>query len=383
MLRRSIRFVIALLAHCFLAVGASAEHIPQNERPVVVLFIAANGTADAIWYDGIVENSQAAADALNLELEQIFAGTVRPKVLAALEQRLKQAPKPDYIVFGNQRGLGADMLKLTNDYEVNTFLYIAPLEDEDHARIGGPRASLPYWIGELIPDDEKAGYDLAQFLIEEARDAAKDPSRTIRMLGITGRRSTTSSAQRHRGLLRAVSEHDDVDLLQTVPGRWRRDVAKQKYKLLLNRYGDVDIVWAANDPMALGVVEAAQERSDDVKIGGVDWIPPALQALEDGTLVASMGGHNFDIAYVMALLRNHFDGHDFADIAGSPSLSSNLIPLTSENIAHYQEFSVRKQNSKIDFGAGLSKLVTEEGLENISITPFIENTMPEMSGTQP
>jgi len=358
--------------------GALAQANPEVEaRPQVTLFMAANGVGDALWYEGIVEHSQAAADALNIDLKHVFAGTVRPEVLARLEEELTQTPKPDYVVFGNQRSLGTTMLEMAEEHGVNAFLYIAPISSGDHERLSGPRGKLKHWIGELIPNDEQAGFDLAQILIARARAKHVEKNEKLHLVGIAGRRSTSSAKERQKGLMRALAVNDDVELLQVVSARWQTEVAEQKFKLLKRRYPHIDIVWSANDPMALGVVRAVRDTNPVLKpsIGGVDWIPPAIDAVEGGELVATMGGHNFDIAYVMALLRNHYDGIDFTEIAGTPSLSSRLVPLSARNVGAYQDFLKYKADGRIDYAIGLSGLDTAEALENLSMQRFISLTV--------
>lgn len=370
---------VLLLVLCWPGAFAQGD-TETREKPRITIFMAANGVGDALWYQGIVDHSQAAADALDIELRHAFAGTVRPEVLTRLEQELTRTPKPDYVVFGNQRSLGSTMLEMAEAHNVKAFLYIAPISPDDHARLGGPRGELGHWIGELIPNDEQAGFDLAQILIARAREERANDSEKLHLVGIAGRRSTSSAKERQKGLMRALSVNDDVELLQIVSARWQADVAEQKYKLLKHRYPHIDIVWSANDPMALGVIEGVRDIKPDPEpaIGGVDWIPPAIEAVEQGDLVATMGGHNFDIAYVMALLRNHYDGTDFAEIAGTPSLSSTLVPLSEDSVAAYRDFLTYHAEGRIDYAIGLSGLDTAQALGELSMQRFISRTVSRL-----
>lgn len=199
------------------------------------------------------------------------------------------------------------------------------------------------------------------------------PGTPLRMLGITGLRSTSSARRREAGMRRALQESEDVELLQMVSARWSRITARRKYELLVKRYGPVDLVWVANDPMALGVLEASVESSYQPFVGGVDWIPPAIRAVSEGRLVTTFGGHFMDIALVMGLLRNHLDGADFAKIAGGPSLASTLVALDTTNVARYQAFLEERSRDGIDYRAILSALRRREVLARLDVRLFVEN----------
>lgn len=48
-------------------------------------------------------------------------------------------------------------------------------------------------------------------------------------------------------------------------------------------------IFCANDLMALGAIETAAEKGVEIPVGGVDLIPEALSAIEEGSLTASVG----------------------------------------------------------------------------------------------
>ena len=382
----SVRTSLALTRVGVLAAGVLLAAIPLSasttdgaqtpkSRPVVVILHVADSIKDALWFRELTQNATAAAAAFDFEVENIFAGTDRPEVLNTLRERIRREPRPRYVIFANQRGLGSEMLAICDRQGVDAFLFSAPLSDEQRRQLGGPRQKLKHWIGELIPDDEKAGHDLAVALTDRARRRRRGRER-LRMLGITGLRSTTSSRQRLAGMRRALEKRDDVELLQTVSAQWVRATARRKYELLIKRYGRVDVVWAANDPMALGVLDAAGASPKAPLVGGVDWIPPAIRAVSDGRMVVTLGGHFMDIALVMGLLRNHFDGADFAKIADGPSLRSSLVAMDATNVDRYQMFLRERSRGRIDYQAILSALRKKEVLARLDVRLFIETQRP-------
>jgi ABC-type sugar transport system substrate-binding protein len=53
---------------------------------------------------------------------------------------------------------------------------------------------------------------------------------------------------------------------------WNKDIAYEQTKIILQRYNDINMIWAANDPIAIGALKAAQESKKspgkDIFIGG-------------------------------------------------------------------------------------------------------------------
>lgn len=356
-----IRVISAILVIFTATLTAQAEDQPATEAPRVLYVIAGNDVGDSFWYETLLKHATLASDALDITLEPLFAGTVRPVVLERVQKRLRTEPKPDYVVFGNQSGLGLSLLKVAEREKTNAFLYISPLSDEEYEAVGRPRETLKHWIGELIPDDKQVGFDLANILIDAALEKRRDSSETdpIRILGIEGRKSNQASHQRKIGLMRAVEERNDAELLQIVSARWSGSTAAQKYELLINRWGAVDVVWAANDPMAMGILEAVRDQTRKPLIGGIDWEPPAVDAVDRGDLVVSMGGHSFDIAYVLALLHHHHHGQDFVDYTQTASLTSEFTALTPKDVNDHRYYKALLNGGALNFSAGFEGLLTD------------------------
>jgi len=86
-----------------------------------------------------------------------------------------------------------------------------------------------------------------------------------------------------------------VEELALEIGDWSRPVAQEDMSAILAAHGDaIEFVIANNDDMALGAIEALRANGyfgDDGKfmpVVGVDATAPALEALQDGTLLATV-----------------------------------------------------------------------------------------------
>ena len=358
-------FAFGGLAHANL----SAKTDPVKDRPYVLVIQPSDNVTDALWYEAMDMHIKYAARDMNMDVDHFFAEDDRTKINRNVIKKIESGPKPDFLVFSNQIGMGVGLLMLCEDMDIKCFMYGSPLMEPDIEKYGGPRQTLKNWIGQIIPDDEQAGYDLAITLIEQARKTKKDnkDNSPIRIMGITGTSSTPASVSRTNGLRRAISSYQDVELLQIVSARWSAEIAANKYKLLTARYGAADIVWSASNDMALAVLDVAHSQKHLPKIGGFDFVPPAIHSLKEQGLSAVIGGHEMEIAYVLKLIRDYHDGNDFIEKLGATSLESTLITVTPDTISEYSLFFDHLAQGKLNYKAGLD-IVSDD-----------ENVVPEVS----
>lgn len=128
----------------------------------------------------------------------------------------------------------------------------------DQAKLLGTQANrYPDLIGSLVPNDEEGGYLMLKELIRLHPPVA--PGQMIDLLAFSGLKVTPSAQLREQGMRRALAEHPEVRLRQLVYGGWTRQRAYEQAKLLLKRYPHTSLVWAANDEMAFGVMQAYVE----------------------------------------------------------------------------------------------------------------------------
>jgi ABC-type sugar transport system substrate-binding protein len=124
------------------------------------------------------------------------------------------------------------------------------------------------------------------------------------------------AVEREKGLQRALADAPGVQLEQLVHSAWQRDKARRQLAGLLRRWPQTNLIWAANDPMALGALDALRDRGAapgrDVLVMGLNLSAEALQEVHDGRMLASAGGHFLGGAWALVLLRDHHDGIDFA-----------------------------------------------------------------------
>jgi ribose transport system substrate-binding protein len=141
----------------------------------------------------------------------------------------------------------------------------------------------PQWVSHIQFDSYQAEIDL----IAQQAKALGGKGGICYVQGLM----TTTNAQDHwRGVQAALKQHPGLTLLAVEPGNWDRPTAFNLAQTWLSRYGNkLNAISCANDDMALGVLQAvkAAGRAGEVKITGGDGVLQAVQAVDNGTFVAT------------------------------------------------------------------------------------------------
>lgn len=352
------RFVTAAVKAVVLAVvlSVSLQGAPsamaQEKAPIRVAFFNPQGADDPFWLP-VERFMRAAAHDLGMEVSTYVADHDRARMIEQVRAAVSGPQKPDFIVFKNFKANAPEILGIAEEHGVKSFIFNAGLTPEEHAAHGGPRERYRHWIGSMLPGDQLAGFNLASALIAEARaKGLVNVDGKIHMAGLTGNLSDSAAVERNLGLERALEENPDVVFHQLVPARWDHAQAVDKTQGLLSRYPSISVLWAANDPMALGAIDGAvavgRVPGKDFITGGVDWNPPALEAVKAGAMHITIGGHFMEGGWVMVLLHDYAHGADFATDGGSARYSE-MAGLTRANIGKYIDKFVNEDWERVDF----------------------------------
>lgn len=112
---------------------------------------------------------------------------------------------------------------------------------------------------------------------------------TGKIAHIGGQPGHTGAQARQQGFYNIVNQHPDITVVDDQPGNWDLATAASLTESFLNRFPDLNAIFADNDDMALAARQVVENAGlqDQVLIGGVDAMPPAIQAVADGKLVAT------------------------------------------------------------------------------------------------
>jgi ribose transport system substrate-binding protein len=106
---------------------------------------------------------------------------------------------------------------------------------------------------------------------------------------LIGRLGTESGRQKSEGLQQALSKYPDIKIVASQPAEFQREKAVSVMENIIQAQPQIDAVYAANDDMALGALQALQAagRAEGVIIVGNDGIDDAIAAIQNGEMAAT------------------------------------------------------------------------------------------------
>ncbi len=136
-------------------------------------------------------------------------------------------------------------------------------------------------LGHVGADNVRGGEKQGEYLMEILPEGGK----IIELQGTVG---ASPAIDRSAGFNSVIADHPEYEIVFQQTADFLRDQGLTVTEQALQANPDVDAIVAANDDMALGAAEAAAGAGIDVPIIGFDALPEALQAIQDGTLAATV-----------------------------------------------------------------------------------------------
>lgn len=133
-------------------------------------------------------------------------------------------------------------------------------------------------------DDYSLGLETARFLLKEIGGKGN----VVILEGVKG---SLTNIDRVRGFNDAIKEFKEVRLLASQPANYQRLQGLQVMENLMQSHPQIDGVLAANDAMAIGVIEALDGANRKAKVVGINGTKEAVDAIKTGKLLAS-GDYN-------------------------------------------------------------------------------------------
>ena len=133
------------------------------------------------------------------------------------------------------------------------------------------------------PDNVTQGSRAAEIMCD--RFKALGIESEARVVEITGQPGYTTAIERSDGFQQRLPEVcPDVELVESQPGDWNREKSQQVMEAILVKYDDIDGVYAGDDNMGVGALNAAKaaNRAADITFVGATNFSVGYDAMEAG-----------------------------------------------------------------------------------------------------
>jgi ribose transport system substrate-binding protein len=177
----------------------------------------------------------------------------------------------------------------------------------------------------LVQTDNVAASRLAgEFIAEQIGGAGK-------VLNLQGDLANQTGQARNEGLHEALDAYPDIQVIDQ-SAMWLGPNGLSITENILTSDPDIVAIFAANDPPALGAIQALKAAGrDDVIVVGFDGTEPGLQAIKDGDMAADVLQFPDAMGLIgVDLIVRHLNGEEVPERVDS---GSGLA--TAENVDQY------------------------------------------------
>ncbi len=128
--------------------------------------------------------------------------------------------------------------------------------------------------------DAQLASDIAEHLFTHLQDRGD-------VVIVEGPAESVTSIERVHAFEAAARRHPGIRIVGRCSGGYQREPARDAFAALLDGLPKIDAVLAANDIMAIGVLDALQAADRRAAVVGVNAIPQAVAAIRDGRMLAT------------------------------------------------------------------------------------------------
>ena len=276
MKKRSIGLAAAgvlLLALTGCAAGGDAGGTSEGPKPLDELVVGFSQVgAESGWRTANTTDIQGAFEEAGIELKFSDAQQKQENQIKAIRSYIQQ--QVDVIAFSPVVESGWDAV--LNEAKAAGI----PVVLTDRAVDSADDSLYVSFLGsDFVEEGKKAG----EWVVEEYTDA--DDVKIAQLEGTTG---AAPAIDRAEGFADVIGADDKFEIVASQTGDFTRAGGKQVTEALLKSNPDIDLIYAHNDDMGLGAIEAIEAAGltpgEDITIVTVDAVKDGMQALADGKI---------------------------------------------------------------------------------------------------
>jgi ribose transport system permease protein len=288
----------AVIAAVVAAVGFRAcSTVPDSQRKLTIAFVP-KALNSPFWAD-MERAAEREAAALDVHLISLAAEreTDVERQYQIIENLIQQQVDAILLSPAGSKEL-VPAIRKANDAAIPVLLLDTRIDQEAADSVG---AEVVTYIGS---DNFEGGAVAGRCL----STALEGHGQVAIIEGIAGHETAD---QRRLGFLDGLRACPGIEVVASQTASWERDRAYTVAENLLQAHPGLDAIFAANDEMALGALEAvaAARRLDRVRVVGFDAIPDALANIRAGRLLGSVAQFpgemgRLGVRHAVALLRS-------------------------------------------------------------------------------
>lgn len=262
--------LLLVLAGCSAGAGSSGGGDTPAAEDLIVGFSQVG--AESGWRAANTKDIQSAFKDAGIELKFSDAQQKQENQIKAIRSYIQQGV--DVIAFSPVVESGWDtVLKEAKDANIPVVLTDRSVDSADTSLY------VSFLGSDFVEEGKKAG----TWATQEFADA--DAVKIIQLEGTTG---SAPAIDRAEGFADVIGSDPKFQIVASQTGDFTRSGGKQVTEALLKSNPDVDLIYAHNDDMGLGAIEAIEaaglKPGVDIKLVTVDAVHDGMQALADGKI---------------------------------------------------------------------------------------------------
>ncbi|MDD3214801.1 MAG: sugar ABC transporter substrate-binding protein [Eubacteriales bacterium] len=151
-------------------------------------------------------------------------------------------------------------------------------------------SDFQYFVASLQLSDYDNGYKTAVALFESIGGKGQ-------VAELQGKLGDDSAVNRHKGFEAAAAQYPDIEVVDSQTASWDQAQAMTLTENWIVKYPEIAAVYASNDTMALGAIEALTTvgKNGTVKVCGCDGTEAALNAVLSGDMLCTIANDGYNI----------------------------------------------------------------------------------------
>ena len=255
------------------AASEPAAAKPAADKKVVLGF--AQVGAESGWRSANTDSIKEAAAEAGFDLKFSDAQQKQENQIKAIRSYIQQ--KVDVIAFSPVVESGWDtVLQEAKDAKIPVILTDRAVDSKD-------TSLYETFIGsDFVEEGRRAG----KWLVEQYKDASSE----VKIVELQGTTGSAPAIDRKSGFEEIIKENPNQKIIASQTGDFTRAKGKEVMQSFLQAHKDIDVLYAHNDDMGLGAIQAIEAAG---LVPGKDIIIITVDAVKDGMAAAAEGKINF------------------------------------------------------------------------------------------